>query len=187
MDSPDFVRLLSYSSWFCMDSLYVSYFCVASFLQLLVLFGFHNSNPKRSGTSDFILIFQQFLHGFSPGFVRLLSYSSWFCMDSLYVSWFCAASFLQLLVLFGFHNSNPKWSGTSDFILTFQQFAWILSWFCAASFPQLLVLFGFHNSLNTNPKRSGTSDFILTFVKEQLKVSYGTRTSSYRIRITIRT
>ena len=76
--------------------------------------------------------------------------------------WFCMASF----VLLGFHNSlntNPKWSGTSDSILTFQQFAWIISWFCMASLPQLLVLFGFHNSLNTNPKRSGTSDSILTF------------------------
>ena len=55
------------------------------------------------------------------------------------------------MVLFGFHNSlntNPKRSGTSDSILTFQQFAWILSWFCLASFLQLLVLFGFHNSLN---------------------------------------
>ena len=74
------------------------------------------------------------------------------------------ASFIQLLVLFGFHNSlntNPKRSETVDLILTFEQFAWILS--CAASFLQLLVLFGFHNSLNTNLKRSGTSDFILTF------------------------
>ena len=90
------------------------------------------------------------------------------------------ASFPQLLVLFGFHNSlntNPKRSGTS---LTFEQLAWILSRFFEASFPQLLVLFGFHYLINTNPKRSGTSDFILTVqdeVKEQLSVSYGTRTS----------
>ena len=59
----------------------------------------------------------------------------------------------SLLVLFGFHNSlntNLKRSGTSNFIHTFEQFAWILSRFCTASFPQLLVLFGFHNLLNTN-------------------------------------
>ncbi len=89
------------------------------------------------------------------------------------------ASFPQLLFLFGFHNllnTNPKRSGTSDSILTFEQFA-IISWFCLASFPQPLVLCGFHNTLNTNPKQSGTSDFILTFVQEQLSVSYGTRTS----------
>ena len=72
---------------------------------------------------------------------------------------FCLASFPQLLVLFGFHNSlniNPKQSGTSDF-------AWILSWF-VGSFPQLLVLFGFHNSLNAKLKRRGTSDFILNLI-----------------------
>ena len=40
------------------------------------------------------------------------------------------ASFTQLLVLFGFHNSlntNSKRSGTVDLLLTFEQFAWILS------------------------------------------------------------
>ena len=141
MDSPGFVWLLSHSSWFClasttrliqirngtehrilsiyfwtlcMDSLLV---CLASFPQLLVLFGFHNSlniNPKRSGTSDFILSW----------FVQLFSHSSWFC----------AAFFPQLLVLCGFFPTapsfvrlpqldytNPKRSGTSDFILTFVQ------------------------------------------------------------------
>ena len=84
MDSPDFVRLLSYSSWFYLAS----------------------TTQIQSGAEHRIsFLFFSSLHGFSPGFVRLLSYSSWFCMDSLYVSWFCAASFLQLLVLFGFHNS----------------------------------------------------------------------------------
>ena len=40
----------------------ISWFCMASFPQLLVLCSFHNSlntNPKRSGTSDFILTFVQ--------------------------------------------------------------------------------------------------------------------------------
>ena len=60
------------------------------------------------------------------------------------------ASFTQLLVLFGFHNSlntNPKRSGTVvRFTLTFEQFAWILSCMvCVASFLQLLVLFGFQS------------------------------------------
>ena len=81
--SPGFVWLLSHSSWFCavsttrliqnpkrsvtLDSIeqfewIISWFCMASLPQLLVLFGFHNSlntNPKRSGTSDFILTFVQ--------------------------------------------------------------------------------------------------------------------------------
>ena len=84
----------------------LSRFCVASFPQLLVLCRFHNSlisNPKQSGTLDFILTFEQF---------------AWI------LSWFCVASFLQLLVLRDFHNlinTNPKWNGTSDFILTFVQ------------------------------------------------------------------
>ena len=82
--SPAFVWLLSYSSWFYLAS----------------------TTQIQSGAEHRIsFLFFSSLHGFSPGFVRLLSYSSWFCMDSLYVSWFCAASFLQLLVLFGFHNS----------------------------------------------------------------------------------
>ena len=71
----------------------------------------------------------------SPGFLWLLSYSSWFCLTS-------TTHLIQIR------------SGASDFILTFEQFA------CMDS---LLVLCGFHNSLNTNPKRSGASDFILTF------------------------
>ena len=118
MDCPVFVWLLSHSSWFClasttrliqirngtehrilsiyfwtvcMDSLLVY---VASFPQLLVLFGFHNSlnniNPKHR------ISFSPGLCGFfptAPGFVRLpqLDYT------------------------------NPKRSGTSDFILTFVQ------------------------------------------------------------------
>ena len=132
----------------------------------------------------------------SPGFVWLLSHSSWFCLasttrliqirsgaehrisflrfcrSSLHgFSWFCVP---QLLVLFGFHNSlntNPKRNGTLDFILNLI----------------LLVLYGFFPTAPgfvrlpqldyTDPKRSGTSDFILTFVQEQLSVSYGTRTS----------
>ena len=102
------------------------------------------------------------------GFVRLLSYSSWFCLastthliqiqsgtehrisfsllNSLHgfsPGFVCMASFPQLLVLFGFHNSlntNPKRSRTSDFILTFEQFAWILSWFCLASTTRLIQI-----------------------------------------------
>ena len=125
MDSSGFVWLFSHSSWFCLASTTrliqirngaehrISFlrlcrsslhgffwFCLASFPQLLVLFGFHdslNTNPKRSGTSDFILnLILLVLYGFfptAPGFVRLpqLDYT------------------------------NPKWSGTSDFILTFVQ------------------------------------------------------------------
>ena len=88
-------------------------------------------------------------------------------MDSLLVS---MTSFPQLLVLFGFHNSlntNPKRIGTSDFILTFEQFAWILSrfseasshnsWFCLASTNHIIqirsgtehrISFSFLNSLH---------------------------------------
>ena len=55
------------------------------------------------------------------------------CRSSLHeFPWFRVASLPQLLVLFGFNNSlntNTKRSGTSDFILTFEQFTWILSWF----------------------------------------------------------
>ena len=116
-----------------------TWFCLASTTHLIQI---------QSGTEhriSFSLL--NSLHGFSPGFVWLL--------------------FPQLLVLFGFHNSlntNPKRSGTLDFILTFEQLAWILSCMVLCGFfPQLLVLFGFHNLLNTNPRRSGTSDFILTF------------------------
>ena len=95
------------------------------------------------------------------------------CRSSLHgFSWFCVP---QLLVLFGFHNSlntDLKWSRTSDFILTFEQFSWILSWFCVASFPQLLVLFGFHNLLNTNLKRRGTLDFIQLFRAVAIPIYY---------------
>ena len=127
---------------------------MASFLQFLVLIGFHNSlntNSKWSGTSDFIDILLDSLHGFS----------------SLLV---CVTSFPQLLVLFGFHNSlniNPKRSGTSDLIL---------SWFVRL-FPTAPGFVRLPQLDYTNPKRNGTSDFILTFVQEQLSVSYGTRTS----------
>ena len=74
------------------------WFCLASFPQLLVLFGFHNSlniNPKQSGPSDFAWILSWFVGFFptTPGFVR----------------------FPQL------DYTNPKRSGTSDFILTFVQ------------------------------------------------------------------
>ena len=122
--SPGFVRLLSYSSWFCLASttrlLYKSeaerkigfhpYCCAGAvymdspdFVRLLSYsswFYLASTTQIQSGAEHRIsFLFFSSLHGFSPRFVRLLSYSSWFCMDSLYVSWFCAASFLQLLVL----------------------------------------------------------------------------------------
>ena len=122
MDSPGFVWLLSHSSWFClasttrlvqirngaehrilsiyfwtvcMDSLLVY---VASFPQLLVLFGFHNLlnniNPKRSGASDFILSWFVRLFPTAPGFVRLpqldytnpkrsIGFHSYFCAGAV--------------------------------------------------------------------------------------------------------
>ena len=128
---------------------------MASFPQLLVLFGFHNSlntNLKWSETSDFNL---RAVSMDSPGFVWLLSHSSWFCL---------ASTTRLIQIRSGAEHRIP---------LFFEQFA-IISWFCMASFPQLLFLCSFHNSLNTNPKRSGTSDFIFTFVQEQLSASYVT-------------
>ena len=157
------MRLLSYSSWFCLAS-------TTSLIQI------------RSGTEHRIpFLLLSCLHELSPVFYGF---------------------FPQLLVLFGFHNllnTNPKRSGTSDSILTFEQPA-IISWFCMASFPPRVIISWFlwllphslqlspgfvwllshscgtNNPLNTNPKRSRTSDFILTFVQEQLSVSYVTRT-----------
>ena len=61
------------------------------------------------------------LYGFSPGFVRLLSYSSWFCLAS-------TTRLIQIR------------SGASDFILTFEQFVWILSWFCLVSTTRLIQI-----------------------------------------------
>ena len=118
MDSPDFMRLLN-------------------FLQLLILCGFFPTAPGfdlvsttrliqiRSG-SNFILTFERFACISSPGFVRLLSYSSWFCLASTtheaerniefhsYCSavcmdylLFCMASFPHLLVLYGFFPTAP--------------------------------------------------------------------------------
>ena len=119
----------------------------------LVLFGFHNSlntNPKRSGTLDFILTFEQ-LAWILSWFVWLLSHSSWLCM----------ASTIRLIQIQG--GAKHRISFLCLCRSSLQGF----SWFCMASFPQLQVLFGFHNSLNTNPMRGGTSDFILTFVQEQ--------------------
>ena len=139
----------------------------------------------------------------SPGFVWLLSHRSRFCLasttrliqtrsgvehrisflrlcSSLHgFSWFCMASLPQLLVLFGFHNSrntNPKRSGTSDFILTFEQFAWI-PLVCVASFPQLLVLFGFHNSLNTI--RNGAEHRISFLGPYSVIISFSSSLSNY--------
>ena len=83
---------------------------MASFPQLLVLFGFHNSQSEAEQSIGF--------HSYvcagavcmdSPGFVWLLSHSSWFCL----------ASTTRLIQI----------RNGSDFILTFEQLAWILSWF----------------------------------------------------------
>ena len=95
MDSPGFVWLLSHSSWFCLTS-------TTRLIQI---------RSRAEHRISFLRLCRSSLHGFS---------------------WFCVASFSQLLVLFGFYNSlntNPKRSGTPDFILTFERFAWILSWF----------------------------------------------------------
>ena len=163
MDSPDFMQLLSFlqllilcgffstASWFWLVSTnslntnpkwsrtsnfiltFERFACIGS---LLVLCGFfptapgfclasHNSRSRAEHRIPFLLFSSlhgssPVLYGFfptSPGYVWLLSHSS--------------------LVLCGFHNSlntNPKWNGTPDSILTFQQFAWI---------SYLLVLYGF--------------------------------------------
>ena len=113
MDSPGFVWLLSHSSWFCLAS-------TARLIQI------------RNGAEHRI----SFLIRFSPGFVWLLSHSSWFCL----------ASTTCLIQIRGGAEHRISFSpGLCGF------------------FPQL-VLFGFHSSLNTNPKRSGTSDFILNLI-----------------------
>ena len=189
MVSSDFVQLLIF--------LYSSWFCLASTTRLI--------QSRTEHRISFLLLSS--LYGLSPGFVWLLSHSSWFCLASTigliliqsgaehqisflplsslphawFLSWFCVASFLQLLVLFGFHNSlntNPKRSGTSVSIFTFQQFVWIISWFvrllshsswfCVASTTHLIQI------------RSGAEhwiSFLLLCRTEQLSVSYGTITS----------
>ena len=66
----------------------------------------------------------------SPGFVQLLSHSSWFCAAS------------------------TKWSGTSDFILillsSLHNSLLVLCGFSPTA-PDIDWLPHYHNSLNTNP------------------------------------
>jgi len=119
--------ILSYGSWFC----------VASCLQLLVLYGFFPNSSwfymaSRSVQLDFLA--QIYVATY------ILSYSSWFCV----------ASFLQLLVLYGF-VSHSSWfymasrSVQKDFVAQIYVASYILSynsWFCVAPSLQL-VLYGF--------------------------------------------
>ena len=126
-----FVRLLSYSSWFCL----------ASTTHLIQI---------QSGTEhriSFSLL--NSLHGFyrSPGFVRLLSHSSWFCLASSHNSWFCLASTTRLIQIR---------DGAEHRI----------------SFLLLNSLHGFYRSPGFVRLLSHSS-----WLKEQLSVSYGTRTS----------
>ena len=139
------------------------------------------------------------LHGFSPGFVLLLSYSSWLCLASttrLIQIRSGTEHRIPFLLLSSLHGSSPgfvwllshsSWfcfasttrliqirSGTSDSILTFEQFAWIISWVCMASFPQLLVLCGFHYLIQI---RSGAEHripfLLLSTLQDYLLVLYG--------------
>ena len=68
MDSPGFVWLLSYSSWFCL----------ASTTHLIQI----RSGAEHQILFLFLSMFFYSLHGFSPGFAQLLSHSSWFCLAS---------------------------------------------------------------------------------------------------------
>ena len=136
-----------------MASSHSSWFCLASTTCLIQI---------RSGAEHHSILTLSSLQ-LSPGFVWLLSHSSWFCLNSTtcliqirsgaehripfltfkqfaIISWFCVASFPQLLVLCGFHNSlntNPKRSRTSDFVLTFVQ-------------EQLSVSYGYQNEYSYN-------------------------------------
>ena len=149
MDSSGFVWLLSLSSWFCL----------ASTTRLIQI---RNGAEHRI---SFLRLCRSSLHGFF---------------------WFCLASFPQLLVLFGFHdslNTNPKRSGTSDFILNL-----ILLVLYGFS-PLLLVLCGFHNLIIQI--RSGAEHRISFLLlcrtpagAVECKLRYQ---SEYRIRITITT